>query len=84
MHRCLRTVMSFQRVAHLAKKCVNATIFRTICGKTKKTRKFLCISEAELLRFDCVNQVSLQRHYRAQLRLICFLAYRSSSRPVIS
>ena len=61
MHRYLRIVMSFQRVTHLAKKCVNATTFRTICGVTKKTRKkFLCISEAELLRFDCVNRFSLQ------------------------
>ena len=62
MHRYLRIVASFHRVAHLAKKnCVNATIFRTICGEAKKTRKkVLGISEAELLRFDCVSRFYLQ------------------------
>ena len=80
MHRYLRTVKSFQRVAHLAKKCDNATAFRTICGETtfrticvetKKTKtKFFGISEAKLLTFDCVNLFSLQGQCRVQFRLI--------------
>ena len=35
LHRYLRIVTSFQRVAHLARKCVNATAFRRFVGKQK-------------------------------------------------
>ena len=48
MHRYLRIVTSFQRVAHLAKRRVNATTFQTIGGETKNTReKVFDISEAK-------------------------------------
>ena len=35
----IRTIPSFQRVPHLAKKYVNTTTFQTNCGKTKTTGK---------------------------------------------
>ena len=39
MHRFLRIATSFQRVAHLEWKCVNAITFLTVCWETKKTKK---------------------------------------------
>ena len=59
-HGYLRIVTFFLTCCTSCKKCVNATIFRNMCGEIKKTkkRKFFFISAANLLRFDCV--LSLQ------------------------
>ena len=61
MHRYLRFVASFKRVAHLAKK----SRFEQFVGKQRRLeRKFLGISEAELLRFDCGGLFSIQGRFR--------------------
>ena len=45
--------------------------FEQFVGKQRRLeRKFLCISDAELLRFDRVNVLALQGQGKAQLRLI--------------
>ena len=60
--------------------------FEQFVGKERRLeRMFMGISETELLRFDCVNLVSLQGQCRAQFRLIyLFQTYQISFRPVIS
>ena len=60
MHRYLRIVTSFQRVAHLAKSVSMQQHFEQFMGR-RQERKFFGISEIELLRFDCVNLFSPKR-----------------------
>ena len=71
MHRYLRIVTSFQRVTQLTKSVSMQQHFEHFIGKQRRLeRKFLRISEAELLRFDCVNLFYLQGQCRAVFRFI--------------
>ena len=58
--------------------------FEQCVGKQRRLeRKRLGISEAEIMRFDCVNRFPLQGLCRAQFKLSCvFQTYRISSCPV--
>ena len=53
MHKYLRIVTSFQRVAHLAKIVSMQKHFKQLVGKQRsKKESVFCISEGELMRFD--------------------------------
>ena len=53
--------MCFQCVAHVEKSMSKQQHFEQFVGKQRRLEgKYLGISEAEPLRFDCVNQLSLE------------------------
>ena len=72
IHRHLRIVISFQRVAYLVKnECQYNNISNKVFAETKKIkRKDFSISEAELLMFDCVNLFYLRGQCMTQFWLI--------------
>ena len=64
MHRYLCIKTCFQRVAHVKKRCVNATIFRTIGGEErivelKPVENFV----AKTVLVESANQFSLEELY---------------------
>ena len=64
---------SFQRVAHLAKRVSMQQHLKQFVEKERRLEsKFVGISEAEKLRFDCLNLFSLQGQCRAQFRFMLF------------
>ena len=63
----------FQRKTHVKKRMSMQQRFKQCMGKQRRLEgKYLDISEAEPLRFDCVNQFSLEELCRTQYSLEYF------------